>query len=368
MSEIHISSACFSKNSENYGEHFYAIGNSEFILDPISFFSSGDLEELISIAKNLHSTGYKSDIYIFPTTEDMKRECQEEQKKKLFSSSIPYCIDASGYADIIRDSPSYVDSSSQFQWKFVKPLILALFFMLSFTLPVKAGGIPVFDAANLQQAAISAVEAVNQTLKQIEEYALQLQQYEDQIKNSLAPTAYVWDQAQRTMNKIVALQDQLDFYMNQAGDVNTYLRKFGSVSAYRNSPYFSAGGGTEANRKALMEAEELGSEAQKHANDNVVKTLENQQEALKKDAATLEQLQTKAQGAQGRMEAIQYANQLASHQSNQLLQLRALLSSKIAAENAREQTVAAREARRQAMDEKAKESRYKKSEKIGWKP
>lgn len=66
------------------------------------------------------------------------------------------------------------------------------------------------------------------------------------------------------------------------------------------------------------------------------------------------------------MEAIQYANQLASHQSNQLLQLRALLTSKIAAENAREQTVAAREARRQAMDEKAKESRYEKSDKIGW--
>ena len=52
---------------------------------------------------------------------------------------------------------------------------------------VRAGGIPVFDAANLQQSAISAVEAVNQTLKQLEEYALKLQQYEDQIKNSLAP-------------------------------------------------------------------------------------------------------------------------------------------------------------------------------------
>ena len=87
---------------------------------------------------------------------------------------------------------------------------------------------------------------------------------------------------------------------------------------------------------------------------------------MKKDAATLEQLQAKAQGAQGRMEAIQYASQLSSHQSNQLLQMRALLTAKIAAENAREQTVAAREARRQAMEEKAKESRYEKSDKVGW--
>ena len=110
--------------------------------------------------------------------------------------------------------------------------------LLSCPFPVRAGGIPVFDAANLQQAAISAVEAVNQTLKQIEQYALQLQQFEDQIKNSIAPTAYVWDQAQRTMNKVIELQDQLDYYMNQAGDLNTYMRKFGSVNSYRNNPYF----------------------------------------------------------------------------------------------------------------------------------
>lgn len=170
---------------------------------------------------------------------------------------------------------------------------------LSLPLPVRAGGIPVFDAANLQQSAISAVEAVNQTLKQIEQYALQLQQYEDMIKNSIAPAAYVWDQAQRTMNKIIALQNQVEFYMSQAGNVDTYLRKFGNVAAYRGNPYFQSGGGTEENRKALLEAEELGSKAQKNANDNVVKTLENQQTALKADAANLEQLQAKAQSSQG---------------------------------------------------------------------
>ena len=90
-------------------------------------------------------------------------------------------------------------------------VIFSLLMTLS-PLSARAGGIPVFDAANLQQTTLSAIEAVNQTLKQIEEYALQLQQYEDQIKNSIAPSAYVWDQAQRTMNKIIALQDQLDYY------------------------------------------------------------------------------------------------------------------------------------------------------------
>ena len=232
-------------------------------------------------------------------------------------------------------------------------VIFSLLMTLS-PLSARAGGIPVFDAANLQQTTLSAIEAVNQTLKQIEEYALQLQQYEDQIKNSIAPAAYVWDQAQRTMNKIIAL----DYYTNQAGDLDTYMRKFGSASSYRNSPYFKAS--TPENKKALLESEELGSEAQKHANDNVVRTLEQQQAALKEDAANLENIQSKAQTAQGRLEAIQYANQLSSHQANQLLQLRALLTSKIAAENAREQTIAAREARQQAADELFTESRHEK--------
>ena len=125
-------------------------------------------------------------------------------------------------------------------------VIFSLLMTLS-PLSARAGGIPVFDAANLQQTTLSAIEAVNQTLKQIEEYALQLQQYEDQIKNSIAPAAYVWDQAQRTMNKIIALQDQLDYYTNQAGDLDTYMRKFGSASSYRNSPYFKAS--TPENKK-----------------------------------------------------------------------------------------------------------------------
>ena len=119
------------------------------------------------------------------------------------------------------------------------------------------------------------------------------------------------------MNKIIALQDQLDYYTNQAGALDTYMRKFGSVSSYRNSPYFKAS--TLENKKALLESEERGVGAQKRANGNADHTKEQQQAALKKDAANLENIQSKAQTAQGRLEAIQYANQLSSHQANQLL-------------------------------------------------
>ena len=66
-------------------------------------------------------------------------------------------------------------------------------------------------------------------------------------------------------------------------------------------------------------------QAQKQANDGLFKGIDQQQDSLQADARQLERLQSAAQGAVGQMQAIQYANQLASAQGNQLLQIRGLL-------------------------------------------
>ena len=250
---------------------------------------------------------------------------------------------------------------------------LAVFILGVTLLPVPAhsAGIPVIDSTNLAQTTISAMEAVNQTLKQIEEYALQLRQYEDQIKNTLAPSAYIWAQARKTMNNVLALQDQLTYYYKVAGDLDGYLERFGNPNYYRSSPYFKEPSDDpetlEKQRLEIMQAEEWGLEAQKKTNDNVARTLEQQQEALALDASRLEELQSAAQTAQGRLEAIQYTNQLLAQQSAQMLQLRGVLMAKMAADNAREQTNAARDARVRAAWEKAHESRYVESPKVSWK-
>jgi P-type conjugative transfer protein TrbJ len=44
---------------------------------------------------------------------------------------------------------------------------------------------------------------VAQTLKQIEQYRTQLQQYENMLQNTIAPAAYIWDQAQATINGLM---------------------------------------------------------------------------------------------------------------------------------------------------------------------
>ncbi len=186
-------------------------------------------------------------------------------------------------------------------------------------------GIPVLDASNLPQNILTAMEAISQTAKQIQQYQTQLQQYENQLQNSMAPSAYIWDQAESTIENLVQATNTLQYYQNELGSVDAYLSKFQDASYYQDSPCFSSGGCTAAAQTAMAENRRLASESQKRANDAMFKGLEQQQANLNSDARQLQRLQAGAQGASGQLAAIGYANQLASNQSNQLLQIRSLL-------------------------------------------
>lgn len=221
--------------------------------------------------------------------------------------------------------------------------------------PVQAG-IPVIDGGNLTQNIMTAVESVAQTLKQIEQYQTQLQQYENMLQNTLAPAAYIWDQAQATIDKLIEAQSTLAYYQNQLGSLDNYLGKFQDISYYRSSPCFNGSSGcTDVEWAAMNENRRLSSEGQKVANDALFKTLENQEKALRNDARNLERLQGAAQGAQGQLQAIGYANQLASQQANQLLQIRSLLMAQQTAVGAKMQA----DADRKAIEQAAHEQLYK---------
>ena len=65
--------------------------------------------------------------------------------------------------------------------------------------------------------------------QQVSQYQLQLQQYANQVKNTLAPVAQVWQAAQGTMNSVLGTVhmfengSQLQGYLNQFQDVNYWL-------------------------------------------------------------------------------------------------------------------------------------------------
>ncbi|ESL57023.1 P-type conjugative transfer protein TrbJ [Klebsiella pneumoniae BIDMC 22] len=226
----------------------------------------------------------------------------------------------------------------------------------SITTPVFAG-IPVFDGTNLSQTTVTAIQQVAQVQKQIEQYRTQLQQYENMLQNTVAPAAYIWDQAQSTINGLMQSMDTLSNLTNQAGSLDAYLGKFQDVSYYKSSPCFTSAGCSDTERAALEKNRDLASQSQKAANDALFKGIKDQQENLKSDARQLERLQSQAQGAKGQMEAIGYANQIASQQSNQLLQIRGLLLAQQNAIGAQYQAQTDREAQQQAAHKASTESR-----------
>lgn len=240
-----------------------------------------------------------------------------------------------------------------------KAISFSILLLLGTSSPAFAAGIPVLDVSNLGQTTVTALENVQQTLKQVEQYALQLKQYETEIKNTLAPTAYIWSQAQKTMNKVQSLQEQLDYYSSMdSSDLEKYLARFGNVNFYKDSEHFGYETASTTREAAI--------EASKMANDGLTQTLANQHSAVASDARDLEDLQATAQTATGRLEAIQYTNQLLAQQANQLLQLRSTLLAQAAAENARQQAETTEAAMKAAAMDKILESAFVKSEKRQW--
>lgn len=226
----------------------------------------------------------------------------------------------------------------------------------------------VFDPTIFGQSVITATEEVSQTLKQIEEYQTQLEQYENQLKNTLAPATYVWDKATGTISKMRGMVDTLNYYKNSMGNLDRYLMKYQDVNFYRNSSCYRATGCTQAEREELEANLRMVSEAQKRANDGLFKGINQQQDDIEADARQLEILQSDAQGAEGHLQAIQYANQLASAQANQILQMRTILLAQANAIATRNQALADKEAQEAAAGEQLRRSQYQPSPVVNWGP
>lgn len=232
--------------------------------------------------------------------------------------------------------------------------------------PALAVGLPVIDGSNLSQNVITAIENVAQTLKQIQQYQTQLQQYQNMLQNTAAPATYIWDSASRTMNDLRGAIDTLQYYRANLGNIELYLGQFRNRASYRNSSCLIRSGCSNEEWVALRGTQDIGSETQKMATDALFRGLERQQNALEDDAHQLQRLQSGAQGATGQMQAIGYANQLASQQATQLLQIRALLVAQQNVIATRYQAQADREALESATSERFRKSTFVPSPTRSW--
>jgi P-type conjugative transfer protein TrbJ len=242
----------------------------------------------------------------------------------------------------------------------------ALLLGLSAPLPALSGGVPVFDVANMKQNMISAIEGVNQTMKMIEQYQLQLLQYENMLRNTMAPAAYVWNRAQMTTMRLMGMMNTVNYYRYQAGSLDGYLYRYQNPSYYMGSPCFGPDGCSPSERATLENNRRLNADGEKLANDALIRSLDQQQLDLQADAEKLEALQRNAQDAPGQMAAIQAANQLAANQASQLMQIRALLIAQQNAEATRQARMADIEAQQAAAAVQARQGTFQRSTPREW--
>ncbi|MXS77950.1 P-type conjugative transfer protein TrbJ [Nitrosomonas sp. JL21] len=205
-------------------------------------------------------------------------------------------------------------------------MMLLVIMNAGLTSNARATGIPVIDAANIAQSIVTATESVDQTLILIDQYKKQLEQYENMVRNTLAPPAYLWAKAQFAMNKLIHLTNTIRYYEQTYGGIDGYMQRFRNVEYYRSSPCFSVEEKcNEAAWKLLQDGQNTSTDAQKKANDGLLTGLSEHQSQMPVDAAHLQLLQQRTETAEGQMAALQYANQLAAFQANQLLQMRQML-------------------------------------------
>ncbi|QHF10442.1 P-type conjugative transfer protein TrbJ [Pseudomonas syringae] len=227
-------------------------------------------------------------------------------------------------------------------------------------------GVPVFDGANTSQTTISAIQNVAAVAKQIEQYKIQLQQYQTMLQNTAAPAAYIWSEADQTISKLLAAQDTLSYYKNQAGSLEQYLSRYQDAAHYAKAPCIGIDTCMTQDQQAIADSQSDATTTRKKANDALLTSVSRQQETLQSDAQALAGIQRAASGATGQMQAIQSANQFASAQTSQLLQIRSLLIAQQNALATNAQVEADRDAQKLTADRKALSGRNSQSADRQW--
>lgn len=189
-----------------------------------------------------------------------------------------------------------------------------------FSSSVFATGLPVIDAANLTQNAMSAVsnvqsyaEIVLQYAKQVEQYKTQLEQYKTQLQNLAKLGQYNWSDTSKALEQGIGVVGQVN---NASTSAQNFLQTFKSIQGWDQAKPTAATVQASATTASNTEIAAYAASAE---------NLAKQQANMTADAAKLSKMIQSAQSADGQLKALQASAQLATEQINQLGEIRALL-------------------------------------------
>lgn len=203
-----------------------------------------------------------------------------------------------------------------------------LFAAMSASHSANAGGILVYDGINNVQTTVSAIENVAQTIQMAKQFKTQMEQWNDERKNSKSSDNYVWDKTDSTMDKLLKTVDAVSPMLEGQG-LDKYLAGYKTLRYYTSDEMkecFKNAACVAAHAAEIQEAQGQRSTQQAQANQAAMRSVVNQQQQIIQDAKNLRQLQRTAQTAEGRKAAIDAANMLASAQVDNLLKMREILN------------------------------------------
>lgn len=221
------------------------------------------------------------------------------------------------------------------------------------------------NSVTAAQSLLTASRTLQQVNKQIQQYELQVQQYKNMVKNITSPNDYTFDQVEMNINMLITAIDTLKQYKEQLG-LDNYLSKYKDMNYYKTKCFNKTTGCSSEEWRGIKQTQTLGFEAQKKANDAMLKSVDQHQTGLKNDSKQLTKLQSSTKSADGHMKAIQHTNQLASYQSHQMLQIRGLMVAQQNAEATRAQAEADRKSQESAASEQVRQNSFKPSQNRNW--
>jgi P-type conjugative transfer protein TrbJ len=197
-------------------------------------------------------------------------------------------------------------------------------------------GIPVVDVSVIAQAIKQGLTQIQQYTTQLSQLQTEINTYKNQILQAtgIAQVAQIYSQVQGVQNQLTGT---VNMFRSGAG-LNGYLQNFKDVNYWMTAPSGQYSGSNGS----------FWSTNQKTANSQLVNEISQQEQQIQADSQLLSRLQSQSGSISTQRQALDVANELASLQQKQLLELRILLVASNQAIASRNGTVANDEAMRQA--------------------
>lgn len=164
-------------------------------------------------------------------------------------------------------------------------------------------GIPTMDIGSILQGILNYIENAAQTVQEYTNYATQLQQYENQIRNTMGAYTSIYSDAKNAVARLETFDNFFDGFHDMAyyKSAGTSLTRFNTI---------------------MQSAVSTNSATKKKVDDVAARAIQNVQDTLADDASSINEIERASSASGGQVEAQQFGNQLAAQNAAQTLKLR----------------------------------------------